>query len=71
MRMNFRFKWKHRDGSIAEFSPAGWKSDDPGKAEWLTKMNQLSSSTPAIAPVIQLWLQQYCDLIEFRESSAE
>src|ERR1700741_1142657 len=34
----------HRDGSTVEFSPAGWASDDPVKADWLAKMNQLSSS---------------------------
>jgi hypothetical protein len=66
-QMNFSFKWKHQDGSMIEFSAVGWRSDDPGKAEWLTKMNQLSSSTPAIAPGIRLWLQEYCELIEFRE----
>jgi hypothetical protein len=69
--MNFKFKWKDRDGSIVEFSPAGWKSGDPGKAEWLTKMNQLSSSTPAIAPGIRIWLDQHCELIEFRGSAAQ
>jgi hypothetical protein len=53
------------------FQNRGWKSDDPGKAEWLTIMSQLSSSTPAIAPGIRIWLQQYCELIEFRELSAE
>ena len=31
--MNFAFKWKHRDGSIVEFSAQGWRSDDPGKAD--------------------------------------
>jgi hypothetical protein len=67
--MDFAFKWKHKDGSIVEFSAAGWRSDDPEKAEWLIKMNQLTSSTPAIAPGIRIWLQQYCDLIEFRGSS--
>jgi hypothetical protein len=28
-----------------EFSEQGWKSDDPGKTDWLTRMSQLSSST--------------------------
>jgi hypothetical protein len=69
--MNFAFKWKHQEGSIVGFSPRGWRYDDPGKADWLTKMNQLSNSTPAIAPGIRIWLQQYCELIEFRESAAE
>jgi hypothetical protein len=49
----------------------GLRSDDPGKADWLTKMNQLSSSAPAIAPGIRIWLQQYCELIEFRGPAAE
>jgi hypothetical protein len=69
--MNFAFKWEHRDGSIVEFSPAGWKSDDPEKADWLTKMNQLSSSSPVIGPGIRIWLQEHCELIEFRERSTE
>ena len=30
--MNFTFKWKHRDGSIVEFSAQGLRSDDPEKA---------------------------------------
>jgi hypothetical protein len=53
MLMNFAFKWKHQDGSIVESSAQGWRSDDPGKAHWLTKMNGLNSSTPAIAPGIR------------------
>jgi hypothetical protein len=69
--MNFKFKWKHWDGSIVEFSPAGWRSDDPVKTDWLTRMNQLSSSAPAIAQGIRIWLQQYCELIEFRGLSPE
>jgi hypothetical protein len=47
--MNFTFKWKHRNGSIVEFSAQGWRSDDPGKADWLTKIKQRNNSTPAIA----------------------
>ena len=64
--MNFTFKWQHRDGSIVEFSAAGWRSDDQAKADWLAKTNQLSNSTPAIASGVRTWLQQYCELIEFR-----
>jgi hypothetical protein len=41
--MNFCFKWRHRDGSTVEFSPAGWASDDPPKVDWLSKMDQLVS----------------------------
>ena len=69
--MNFTFKWKHRDGSIVEFSAVGWMSDDPAKANWLTKMNHLSSSPTAITPGIRIWLQQYCELIEFRDHRPE
>jgi hypothetical protein len=61
--MNFCFKWRHRDGSTVEFSPAGWASDDPLKADWLSRMHQLSSSGPAIPPVIRMWLQRECELI--------
>jgi hypothetical protein len=61
--MNFCFKWRHRDGSTVEFSPAGWASGDPLKADWLSKMNQLSSSGPAIPPAIRMWLQSEGELI--------
>lgn len=61
--VNFSFKWRHRDGSTIEFNPMGWTSDDPLKADWLSKMNQLSSAGPAITPVIRTWLQNECELI--------
>src|SRR4029077_2447005 len=35
--VNFCFKWRHRDGSTIEFSANGWSSDDPAKADWLSK----------------------------------
>jgi hypothetical protein len=62
--VNFCFKWRHRDGSIIEFSQSGWFSDDFIIADWLSKMNQLYSSTPAISPAIRNWLQEECELIE-------
>jgi hypothetical protein len=62
--VNFCFKWRHRDGSIVEFSANGWFSDDAIIADWLSKMNQLYSSTPGISPVIRNWLQEECELIE-------
>ena len=67
--MNFAFKWRYRDGSIVEFAPTGWTSNDPLKADWLSKMNQLSSSGPAISPAIRNWLQEECELIDFSGSS--
>src|SRR5207245_8466814 len=41
-----------------EFSANGWFSDDAIIADWLSKMNQLYSSTPAISPAIRSWLQE-------------
>jgi hypothetical protein len=64
--VNFSFKWQHRDGSTVEFNPNGWISDDPIIADWLSKMNQLYSSTPGIPPVIRNWLQEECELIDVR-----
>jgi hypothetical protein len=62
--VNFCFKWRHRDGSIIEFSPAkGWTSDDPMNTERLSKLNQLSSDTPVIPPSVLNWLQEECELI--------
>jgi hypothetical protein len=47
-----------------EFNPAGWTSNDPIKADWLSKMNQLYSSSPGIPPAIRNWLQEECELID-------
>jgi hypothetical protein len=69
--MNFAFKWRHRDGSIVEFSPTGWNSDDPQKADWLARMNQLSSSGPAISPGVRVWLQEHCELLGFSGPAVE
>ena len=63
---NFSFKWRHQDGSTVEFNPSGWASDDPLKADWLLKMNELCSSKPAICPIVRLWLREYCELIDFQ-----
>jgi hypothetical protein len=63
---NFCFKWRHQDGSTVEFNPSGWASDDPLKADWLSKMNELCSSKPAICPMVRLWLREYCELIDFQ-----
>ena len=62
--MNFCFKWRHRDGSIVEFSANGWFSDDASIADWLSKMNQLYGSAPGISPAIRNWLQEECELID-------
>jgi hypothetical protein len=57
-------RWQHEDGSIVEFSTAGWKSDDAAKTRWLTQMSDLTSSTPVISPLIRMWLEEYCRPIE-------
>jgi hypothetical protein len=62
--MNFCFKWRHQDGSILEFGPTGWASDDPQKIDWLLKSNQASGSGVAILPGIRSWLQEECELID-------
>ncbi|PWT87074.1 MAG: hypothetical protein C5B58_00345 [Acidobacteria bacterium] len=60
--------WRHWDGSIVEFYDTGWRSTDPEKSEWLTKMNWLCSTAPAIPPVIKMWLEDNCELIGFFDS---
>jgi hypothetical protein len=40
-------------------------------SDWLAKMNQISSSEPAIAPGVLLWLQQDCELVAFSDPSVE
>jgi hypothetical protein len=62
--VNFCFKWRHRNGSTVEFNPNGWICDDPIIADWLSKMNQLYSSTPGISPAVRNWLQEECELID-------
>jgi hypothetical protein len=63
--VNFCFKWRLRDGSTVEFNRNGWISDDPIKADWLSEMDQLYSSTPGIPPAIRNWLQEHCELTDF------
>jgi len=63
--MYFAFKWKHRDGSMIEFAPEGWHSDDPAKTEWLQTESGLSKAWPLIPVTIRFWLQRHCELIEF------
>jgi hypothetical protein len=64
--VNFCFKWRHRDGSTIEFSANGWSSDDTGKADWLSKMNQLHGSNSDIPTAVRNWLQEECELIDIR-----
>ncbi|MFY9987548.1 MAG: hypothetical protein WAK31_22515 [Chthoniobacterales bacterium] len=62
--MNFRLTWRHKDGSVVTFSPEGWTCSDPEKAAWLNAMNRLTSSEPAIAALVRMWLEQECQLLE-------
>jgi hypothetical protein len=61
----FLFRWRHKDGSIIEFSDQGWTSNDPRKRRWLLRMSALCSSSPALTPRIRVWLENNCRLIEF------
>ena len=61
----FLFRWRHKDGSIVEFSDQGWTSNDPKKRRWLIRMSGLFSSSPALTPQIKAWLKNNCCLIEF------
>ena len=61
----FLFRWRHRDGSIIEFSDQGWNADDPKKRRRLIRMSALCSSSPALTPQIKAWLKNNCQLIEF------
>lgn len=62
--MTFLIRWKHKDGSVVEFSDHGWRSDDPEKNDWLIKINELCSTSPVIAPMIRMWLRETCRLVE-------
>jgi hypothetical protein len=62
--MSFRFRWKHKDGSIVEFSERGWRTDDPGKEAWLTKMSVRNSPSPVFTLGVKIWLQKNCQLVE-------
>jgi hypothetical protein len=63
-RVDFRFTWQHGDGSIVTLCPDGWSSSDPKKTAWLKAMNRLTSSVPIIPPLVRIWLEQECRLIE-------
>ena len=62
----FLFIWRHTDGSIVTFSHDGWACTDPEKATWLNSMNHLTSSVPTITPLVRLWVQEHCHLVEGR-----
>jgi hypothetical protein len=64
--MKFLAKWRHSDGSVVEFSETGWRSADSEKDDWLNKMSRLCSTAPAIPPVIRMWLEENCELIDFQ-----
>ena len=66
--MRFVVTWRHSDGSLVEFSEKGWKSADTEKNDWLTTMNSLCSTAPAIPPVIKQWLEENCELVDFQGS---
>jgi hypothetical protein len=61
---NFLFIWRHKDGSIVTFSPKGWSSTNSEQQTWLNAMNHLTSSVPAIAPLVRMWIQENCHLVE-------
>ena len=64
--MSFQIRWKHKDGSVVEFSEKGWRTDDPEKDTWLNKMSAGGSPPPALALAIKIWLQSNCELVESR-----
>src|ERR1700751_3249280 len=68
--MSFRFRWKHKDGSIVEFSEKGWTADDPEKDAWLNKMSAGCSPSPALTLGIRIWLRSNCELVESRGDEA-
>jgi hypothetical protein len=49
---------------VSERNPSGWTCTDPEKAAWLDSMNHLTSSVPAIAPIVRMWLRDECELVE-------
>jgi Phage integrase family len=62
--MTFRYRWKHKDGSIVQFSEKGSRTDDPGKDAWLNKMSMRNSHSPVLTLGIKIWLQRNCQLVE-------
>jgi hypothetical protein len=63
-RIDFKFTWLHKDGSIVIFCADGWSASDPGKTAWLNEMSHLTSSEPIAPPLVRIWLEQECRLIE-------
>jgi hypothetical protein len=68
--MSFQFRWKHKDGSIVEFSEKGWRADDPEKGAWLNKMSAGCRPPPALTLAVKIWLQSNCELVESRGPDA-
>jgi hypothetical protein len=66
--MKFLITWRHWDGSLVEFSEIGWRSADPEKSDWLLRMSSLCSTAPAIPPLIRMWLEENCELIDLQGS---
>jgi hypothetical protein len=62
--MSFRFRWKHQDGSIVEFSEKGWRTDDPGRDAWLNRMSARYGPSPVLTRGIKIWLQRNCQPVE-------
>jgi hypothetical protein len=60
--------WRHSDGSVVAFYETGWRSTDPEKSEWLTKMSRLCGTAPYLPPIIKMWLEDNCELIGFFDS---
>jgi hypothetical protein len=67
--MSFTFKWKHKDGSIVEFSERGWRAGDPKKSAWLSKMSEHCRPSPVLTRTIKLWLRKNCKPVDFVESN--
>lgn len=67
--MSFTFKWKHKDGSIVEFSEKGWTAEDPQKSAWLRKMSEDPRPSPVLTRAIKLWLRKNCQPVDFIESN--
>jgi hypothetical protein len=67
--MSFTFKWKHKDGSIVEFSEKGWRAEDPEKSAWLSEMSAHCCPSPVLTRAIKLWLRKNCKPVDLIESN--
>jgi hypothetical protein len=67
--MSFTFKWKHKDGSIVEFSERGWRAEDPKKNAWLSKMSAHCCSSPVLTRAMKIWLRKNCKPVDSIESN--